>query len=135
MYQFAEFQFDSDRGVLIQQGREQHVRHKVALLIDYLIRHRERVISKEELLAELWEHGDYRENSLTQSVREARRLLGDSAQQPRFIRNYPQRGYQWVMPLDEEERVPMPAASPAGADDLPSDEPSRVVRQVEAKRQ
>ena len=105
LYRFAEFEFDAERGLLIHGGNELHVRHKVAQLMVYLIEHRERVISKEELLEQLWDHGEYRENSLTQSVREARRLLGDSAQQPTFIRNFPQRGYQWIIETDTVQPV------------------------------
>ncbi|WP_027855904.1 winged helix-turn-helix domain-containing protein [Marinobacterium jannaschii] len=124
LYRFAGFEFDAERGLLIRDGNEQNVRHKVARLIAYLITHRERVVSKEELLQQLWDHGEYRENSLTQSVREARRLLGDSAQQPTFIRNFPQRGYQWitvtevVLPksLETEHEV---GPEPAQLDDTP----------------
>ena len=77
------------------------LRRKVANLLSYLITHRTRIISKDELLSELWLHGDYRENSLTQSIRELRAALGDNAKSPSFIRTYPQRGYQWIqIPTD-----------------------------------
>lgn len=101
LYRFNGFEFDSSSGVLRDGEAERHVRHKVAQLLGYLIEHRDRVVSKTELLESLWEQGEMRENSLTQGVREARRLLGDSAQQPSFIRNYPQRGYQWIAPTEQ----------------------------------
>ncbi len=101
LYRFNSFEFDSSSGVLRDGDDERHVRHKVAQLLSYLIEQRDRVVSKTELLEALWEQGEMRENSLTQGVREARRLLGDSAQQPSFIRNYPQRGYQWIAPTEQ----------------------------------
>jgi DNA-binding winged helix-turn-helix (wHTH) protein/tetratricopeptide (TPR) repeat protein len=126
IYQFAQFRFDESRGSLITLTSEEsshqnsidnsikssieasiendeeidllpiQLRRKVANLLSYLIANRSRVISKEELLSELWVHGDYRENSLTQSVRELRSALGDNAKSPCFIKTYPQRGYQWI---------------------------------------
>ena len=99
-YQFAQFYFDVSKGSLAfkQDGenKEIQLRHKVANLLTYLIEHRSRIVSKEELLSKLWQHGDYRENSLTQSIRELRSALGDNARNPNFIKTYPQRGYQWI---------------------------------------
>lgn len=96
LYRFEPWQFDTERGLLLAGEDELHVRHKVAELLTFLIENRHRIVSKDELLTRLWLHGEYRENSLTQSIREARRLLGDSAQSPSYIKNYPQRGYQWI---------------------------------------
>lgn len=107
-YQFDHFHFDSERGSLRRvvdtpdsetAELEQSLRHKVANLLCYLIEHRDRVVGKEELLKALWQHGDYRENSLTQSIRELRLALGDSAQNPRFIKTFTQRGYQFIAEL------------------------------------
>ncbi|MBB1488020.1 winged helix-turn-helix domain-containing protein [Oceanospirillum sediminis] len=111
VYQFAHFQFDPDAGCLFftESDTEQEIilRHKVANLLNYLLEHRERIVSKEELLDKLWDHGDYRENALTQSIRELRKALGDKAQQPVFIRTFPQRGYQWIA------EVTIPVIDPA----------------------
>ncbi|CAM3213881.1 winged helix-turn-helix domain-containing protein [Shewanella violacea] len=104
-FQFDQHSFDSQSGVLTHSEKpEQALRHKVAGLLQYLIEHRDRIVSKEELLETLWQHGDYRENSLTQSIRELRLALNDSAKQPSYIKTYPQRGYQWICPLKEVEQ-------------------------------
>lgn len=96
---FDKFMFDSRSGSLSCRDQEPVVlRHKLAQLLAYLLEHRERPVTKEELLDTLWQHGDYRERSLTQSIRELRQALGDNAQQPVFIRTFSQRGYQWIAP-------------------------------------
>ena len=96
---FDKFVFDSRSGSLSRADEPPIVlRHKLAQLLAYLLEHRERPVTKDELLDTLWHHGDYRERSLTQSIRELRQALGDSAQQPVFIRTFPQRGYQWIAP-------------------------------------
>ena len=103
-FQFEQYSFDSQSGVLTHSEKpEQALRHKVAGLLQYLIEHEDRIVSKEELLEALWQHGDYRENSLTQSIRELRVALNDSAKQPSYIKTYPQRGYQWICPLKDIE--------------------------------
>lgn len=111
LYQFDTFSFDPARGELREQNRGPvPLRHKVSRLLEYLLVNRERLVSKEELLENLWQHGDYRENSLTQSIRELRKALGDSAQNSSYIKTFPQRGYQWVCPVTQtvstaEEKV------------------------------
>lgn len=99
-FQFDQYSFDSQSGILSHSERpEQALRHKVAGLLHYLIEHQDRIVSKEELLEKLWQHGDYRENSLTQSIRELRLALADNAKSPSYIKTFPQRGYQWICPL------------------------------------
>jgi len=124
-YQINQHIFDASKGELSLDGSVTAVRHKVSELIGYLISHRDRVVSKEELLKELWDHGEYRENSLTQSIREARKLLGDSAQEPTFIRTYPQKGYQWVAETsDLDENLNQPESP----EQIPSEMPEKSTR-------
>lgn len=105
LYQFAQFSFDSQTGALTTKDQKEiALRHKVAGLLHYLIEKKDNIVSKEELLENLWQHGDYRENSLTQSIRELRQALADDAKQPSYIKTYPQRGYQWICPLKESEQ-------------------------------
>ena len=99
MYCFAEFTFIPDTACLNTASEQVRLRNKVALLLAYFLQHPNEVISKERLLSELWQHGDFREASLTQSIRELRAALGDDAKTPRFIETIPQRGYRWICPL------------------------------------
>jgi len=149
IYHFSHFYFDDSSGILTtcnneldsnpessltEQGSESfphnahentdevaaQLRHKVANLLTYLIKHNNRIISKEELLAELWQHGDYRENSLTQSIRELRAALGDNAKSPSYIKTFSQRGYQWIKPLlGTEEEVLHPEQENEGSTTQP----------------
>lgn len=114
-FQFEQYSFDSQSGLLSHDEKpEQALRHKVAGLLHYLITHQDRIVSKEELLEKLWQHGDYRENSLTQSIRELRLALNDNAKSPSYIKTFPQRGYQWICPLKEIElkKEALPDKSP-----------------------
>lgn len=126
---FSHFQFDACRNLLINSeqpdAESNNLRHKVAQLLGYLIEHRERVISKDELLENLWQQGDYRENSLTQSIRELRLALGDNAKNPTFIKTYPQRGYQWICPLQPSEQAPASESTHSRAVDAEQKKPAQ----------
>lgn len=100
----GQFEYEKEKGELlnVDTAERQVLRQKLNTLLAYLIEKRERVVSKDELLEALWDNGEYRESSLTQSIRELRVALGDSAQNPSFIKTYQQRGYQWICPIVAE---------------------------------
>ncbi|MDO6525942.1 winged helix-turn-helix domain-containing protein [Motilimonas sp. 1_MG-2023] len=105
-YRFEKFQFNSSNGELSNvenvESTPLQLRYKVSILLKYLIDNSDRVIPKDELLDQLWQQSEYRENSLTQSIRELRKALGDKASEPKFIKTYQQRGYQWVCPFENQ---------------------------------
>ncbi|MBB1487361.1 winged helix-turn-helix domain-containing protein [Oceanospirillum sediminis] len=102
MLRFNQFCFDPDVNRLTHQNEEIYLRQKLIQLLRYLLAHRDRAVSKEELLREIWQHGEYRERSLAQSILELRKALGDSASAPRYIRTIPQQGYQWICPVQTD---------------------------------
>lgn len=103
MIVFEGFKFDPKTGRFFQEGSDEPlvVRHKLIQLLAYLLEHQDRVISKDELLNTLWDHGQYREHSLSQSILELRKVLGDSASSPNYIRTVPNQGYQWICSTSE----------------------------------
>ncbi|ALU43634.1 winged helix-turn-helix domain-containing protein [Pseudoalteromonas rubra] len=104
MIAFAQFHFDADKQILSHAQQVVPLRPKVAQLLQFLLARPQQVIARETLLDALWQHGEYRDAALTQSMAELRQALGDDAQQPRFIRTVPQRGYQWICPLTQVNR-------------------------------
>ncbi len=62
----------------------------------YLIAHRERVVGKEELLAQIWAGRVVEENNLTQAISTIRRALGAGAGDHRFVVTVPGHGYRFV---------------------------------------
>jgi len=100
MYKFDGFEFDKNSAKLTStiDGQSIYLRQKLVSLLVYLSTHSSRIVSKQELLDELWDHGQYRERSLSQSILELRKALGDSASAPHYIRTIPNQGYQWICP-------------------------------------
>ncbi|HSN54139.1 MAG TPA: winged helix-turn-helix domain-containing protein [Candidatus Sulfomarinibacteraceae bacterium] len=73
------------------------------------------VVSKDELIDSVWEGRIISEGTLTNTVAELRRALGDDARSPRFIETVPKRGYRLVCPVEEAADDAGPAAPPPTA--------------------
>lgn len=79
---------DLNRGLLCRDGQGVHLRAKTFALLVYLARNSGRVVSKDELLGAVWPDVTVTEDSLTQAIRDLRKVLGDGA-----IQTVARRGY------------------------------------------
>ncbi|WP_170829193.1 MULTISPECIES: winged helix-turn-helix domain-containing protein [Pseudoalteromonas] len=100
VYQFKQFTFDPILEKLSSDAHTHTLRPKVAKLLQYFLDNPEQLLSREQILNELWQHSQYRDSALTQSIQELRKTLGDDAQQPEFIKTVPQKGYMWIAPVE-----------------------------------
>jgi DNA-binding winged helix-turn-helix (wHTH) protein len=90
---FGRFVLDLDRGCLLVDGTDVPLRPKTFAVLKYLVGHAGRLISKEELIAEVWQNDAVTDDAIVQSVGELRRALGDEG--PHLIRTVPRRGYRF----------------------------------------
>src|SRR5262245_17491244 len=65
-------------------------------LLDYLIRNREHVVSKEDLISTVWRGRIVSDAALTTRVNAARTAIGDSGEEQRLIRTLPRKGFRFV---------------------------------------
>lgn len=93
---FGEFTIDPDRRELCRGGSAVHVEPQVFDLILHLVRNRDRVVSKDDLLANVWGGRIVSESTLSNRINAARRALGDSGEQQRFIKTIARRGLRFV---------------------------------------
>src|SRR5512139_4340842 len=106
------------------------VEPKVFDLLVHLIRHRDRVLTRDELFQSVWDGREVSDATLSNHVRSARRALGDSGELQQTIQTVRGRGYQFVAPVIEvvedagtavvettpaPEPPPAPAPAPASA--------------------
>jgi DNA-binding winged helix-turn-helix (wHTH) protein len=108
--EFGDYELDEARFELRRGGERIAVQPKVLELLVYLVRHRDRVVPKEELLDAVWAGTVVTEASLTQALSLARRALGDSAGEQHSIRTVRRRGLQFVAPLTTARRAPGPTS-------------------------
>jgi len=87
---------------------------KVFDLLVYLIRHRDRVLSREELFKEVWEGREVSDATLSNHIKSARKVLGDNGELQQTIVTIRGRGYQFIAPVTViPEGDARPATAPA----------------------
>ena len=85
-FHFEDFVLDPDRRELQRAGTPVAVAPQVFDLIAYLVREREHVVTKDDLLDTIWNGRIVSESTLTSRINAARRALGDSGEEQRLIR-------------------------------------------------
>ena len=90
-----------------------HVEPQVFDLLLYLVRNRDRVISKDEMLEAVWGGRTVSESTLSTRINATRRAIGDSGEQQVLIRTVPRRGLRFVADVREEPDQPKPGPSVA----------------------
>ena len=72
-------------------------------LLIYLVRHRDRVVSKDDLLASVWHGRAISELALFNRINAARNAIGDTGERQGLIKTLPRRGLRFVGAVREEE--------------------------------
>jgi DNA-binding winged helix-turn-helix (wHTH) protein/Tol biopolymer transport system component len=96
VFVFDRFRVDIATCECWQDGEPLHLTGKAFDTLVVLLRHRDRVVTKDELIRIVWQGSFVSDDSLTQVIRSLRRALGDHATHPTFISTIPGRGYRFV---------------------------------------
>ena len=75
-------------------------------VLAYLVAHRDRVVSRDELFARLWPDQFVTDDALGRCIRAARRALEDQPEAPRYITTTRGRGYRFIAPVQEQPHGP-----------------------------
>ena len=81
-YVFGDYVLDTQRYELSCAGKPVSVRPKVCEVLAYLLAHRDRLVSKDELSERLWPGQYARDATLNSCILEVRKAIGDSGQAP-----------------------------------------------------
>ena len=98
---FGEFEADERICRLLRGGERVHVEPRAFDLLLYLIRHRDRVVPKAELLASVWRGVAVSASSLSTCMNSLRRALDVPSGAPDPIETVRARGYRFVAPIEE----------------------------------
>jgi len=96
IYEFENYALDVAKRELRCDGHHMHVEPQTFDVLQYLLVNRERVVSKDDLIAGVWKGRIVSESTLSSSITTARKALGDSSEAQRFIRTIPRRGFRFV---------------------------------------
>jgi TolB-like protein/DNA-binding winged helix-turn-helix (wHTH) protein len=112
---FGVFEVDLAAGEVRKAGMRQKVAGQPFQVLQALLQRPKEIVTREELREHLWPGNtfvDY-ELALKKAVNRLREVLGDSAENPRYIETVPRRGYRFIGTLNGVAHTASPEAPPA----------------------
>lgn len=115
---FGGFVLDPERRELRRGAEVIAIGPQVFDLLAHLVRNRERVVSKDDLLDAVWHRRIVSESTLTSHINAVRKAIGDSGEEQRLVRTIARKGFRFVAEVSETrasdggrltEAVPAPA--------------------------
>ena len=112
-YRFGHYELRPKRRELLGEGQPIELQPRVFDLLAFLLAHRDRVVTKDELLEAVWPGVVVTDASLARAVMKARRALGDDAERQHSIKTVHGYGYRFVATLKPVPSASVAPASPA----------------------
>ncbi|MEH2587707.1 winged helix-turn-helix domain-containing tetratricopeptide repeat protein [Bradyrhizobium sp. AZCC 1721] len=103
-----DYTFDTERRELHRGADAVSITPQVFDLLDYLVRNRERVVSKDDLISAVWNGRIVSDAALTTRLNAARNAIGDSGEKQRLIKTLPRKGFRFIGTVQE---VPGPTVA------------------------
>jgi TolB-like protein len=134
LYYFESCIFDPERRELRRDGEQILVEPQVFDLLRHLLRNRDRVVTKDDLLAAVWRGRIVSDSALASRINAARSAVGDDGKTQRLIRTLRGRGIRFVGEVREEPQIPPPQPVPPEAppETAESDRPAAVAAPKDA---
>jgi TolB-like protein len=102
-FRFADHVLDVACRELRRSGEPIALEPQVFDLLVHLIRNRDRVVDKDDLLESIWKGRIVSESTLTSRINAARKAVGDSGEAQRLIRTVPRKGFRFVGDVADEQ--------------------------------
>ncbi|MGH9844820.1 MAG: winged helix-turn-helix domain-containing protein, partial [Blastocatellia bacterium] len=112
-YDFNGFRIDAEDRVLLREGEIVPLTQKAFDVLFMLVQRNNRIVTKEELMSEVWPDTFVEEGNLAQNIYTLRKVLGESSTGDDYIKTVPRRGYRFVAAVREswgEEGLDIPTA-------------------------
>ena len=122
---FRDVEVDLDSFQIVRAGESVHVEPQVFEVLRYLIEHPDRVVTKTELLDEVWGSRFVSESALSSRIKSARRAIGDDGRRQDLIATVHGRGYRFIAEVtahlkERSASIDPPAHVPRPVFDVPS---------------
>jgi TolB-like protein/Tfp pilus assembly protein PilF len=99
---FGDHVLDTDRRELRRGAEPVALEPQVFDLLVYLVRNRDRVVSKDDLIHNVWGGRIVSDSALTSRINAARRAVNDSGAEQRLIRTVQRRGFRFIGEVSED---------------------------------
>ena len=100
---FDDVTVDPAAFTVAKAGRKLEIEPRAFHVLRYLLDHPGRLVTKEELIKEVWGGAFVTDNALTRVIAQLRRELGDNAKSARYIETVPTQGYRFLAPVHTGE--------------------------------
>jgi DNA-binding winged helix-turn-helix (wHTH) protein/predicted ATPase len=132
-YLFEGYSLDPDRRELRRGVSLIDVEPQVFDLLEHLIRNRDHVVSRDDLIASIWRGRVISESVLSTRINAARSAIGDSGVEQRLIKTLPRKGVRFIGDVREERKPREPTATNA-ATSYPEPVPSLQTSSIAERR-
>jgi TolB-like protein len=116
LYLFNDFALDTDRRELRRGAKLVSVAPQVFDLLEYLIRNRDHVVSKDDLMASIWHGRIVSDSALSTRINAVRFAIDDTGEDQHLIRTLPRKGVRFIGAVREGQK-PMQESEGATAPD------------------
>lgn len=117
---FGAYRLDPVRFELTCGGEPVRVEPQVLTLLVHLVGHNERMVTKDEIVAAVWNGGIVSDASIASRIRSARQAVGDDGDRQSIIRTVHGRGFRFVAEVKEEPDTAAPSTGqPVAAEPAP----------------
>jgi len=128
-YAFEDCVFDTDRRELRRGSSVIPTAPQAFDLLEYLIRNRERVVSKDDLVAAIWRGRAISDAALTTRLNAARAAIGDSGEEQRLIKTLQRRGFRFICAVQE-----LPAPTRVAIVETPTEQANATLPSMSTNR-
>ncbi|NVK57779.1 MAG: winged helix-turn-helix domain-containing protein [Alteromonadaceae bacterium] len=111
-WRIGQWEFCDQQQTLTSGTSTQQLEPMVVELLSYFCRHTGRLISKDELIEQVWLSRIVSDNAVSKLVTKLRKALNDDVKQPRYIATLPKKGYKFiaeVVPIQSPKPPPLQA--------------------------
>src|SRR5262245_61990427 len=112
-YLFEDYALDTERRELRRGDASVAIQPQVFDLLAYVVENRQRVVSRDDLIAQVWDGRIVSESALARCINGARSAIGDSGETQRLIKTLPRKGLRFVGVVREEQASFGLAGAPA----------------------
>lgn len=115
-YRFGAFELVPETRELLAAGEARAIEPQVFDLLHYLVRERDRVVSQDDLIAEIWHGRVVSDSAISARISAARAAINDGGKRQDWIRTVARRGFRFVGPVEPVQTTrPAPATPPPPA--------------------
>jgi len=95
-YQFDKYELDAGRAELSRGGKALKLESKIYLLLEILLVHHDRVVTKDEIIKHVWAGRIVSDGSIDNTLSAARKAIGDNGKTQRLIKTFPGTGLRFI---------------------------------------